>query len=88
MKWRETIMGRKKQLVVGDRVIKTGGDYVFQGYIVSVFRKVKGQIRYVVENDDGILHIFSPTQLVTLDDGVPETVEFNVSDDGRDTGAG
>jgi hypothetical protein len=49
---------------------------------------VKGQIRYVVENDDGILHIFSPTQLVTLDDGVPETVEFNVSDDGRDTGAG
>jgi hypothetical protein len=57
---------KKRQLVVGDRVIKAGGDYRFEGQVVSVFRKLGGQIRYVVENDDGILHIFSPAQLVTV----------------------
>jgi hypothetical protein len=44
---------------IGRRVIKTGGDYRFSGVVVAVFTKKSGVIRYVVENDEGILHIFS-----------------------------
>jgi hypothetical protein len=49
--------------VVGDRVEKGGGDYVFRGEVRAVFTKRSGQVRIVVENDDGILHIFNPGQL-------------------------
>jgi hypothetical protein len=48
---------------VGDQVIKTGGDYVFSGEVRAVFSKRSGQVRVVVENPDGILHIFNPRQL-------------------------
>lgn len=48
---------------IGDLVEKKNGDYVFIGVIVSVFSKVSGALRLVVENDAGILHIFSPTQM-------------------------
>ena len=44
---------------VGDRVEKVGGDYIFNGIIVSVFNKLSGQVRIVVEDDRGIIHIFS-----------------------------
>lgn len=47
----------------GDYVCKEAGDYIFYGIIVSVFRKRSGAPRYVVENEDGILHIFSSQQL-------------------------
>jgi hypothetical protein len=50
-------------LLVGDRVEKIGGDYTFRGVVVAVFCKRSGVVRVVVENDDGILHIFSPGQL-------------------------
>jgi hypothetical protein len=50
-------------LVVGDKVEKLGGDYRFPGVIVAVFNKLSGQIRYVVEDDRGILHIFSRKNL-------------------------
>lgn len=48
----------------GDKVIKTVGDYAFDGVVLAVFQKRSGKWRYVVENADGILHIFSGRQLV------------------------
>lgn len=53
-------------LNVGDRVVKTVGDYTFSGYVVSVFTKRSGIVRVVVENDEGILHIFSENQLKSV----------------------
>ena len=50
-------------LKVGDKVVKTAGDYRFEGIVVAVFTKLSGAIRVVVENGDGILHIFSESQL-------------------------
>lgn len=44
---------------VGDYVSKTGGDYRFSGKIVAAFHKASGLARYVVENGDGILHIYN-----------------------------
>jgi hypothetical protein len=46
-----------------DFVYKKGGDYTYEGYIVGVITKKSGQIRYVVENDKGMLFIFSKVQL-------------------------
>ena len=50
---------------VGDPVEKTSGDYKFTGIVVAVFHKLnnKEAVRVVVENSDGVLHIFSPKQL-------------------------
>lgn len=46
-----------------DRVYKVGGDYQFQGQVVAVFFKLGGQVRYVVEDDRGLLFIFSEVNL-------------------------
>ena len=48
---------------VGDKVEKTGGDYYFYGTVMAAFTKESGAERYVVENDEGILHIFSEKNL-------------------------
>lgn len=48
---------------VGDKVSKVGGDYRFDGTVVAVFSKVSGVIRLVVEDDRGILHIYSEKNL-------------------------
>jgi hypothetical protein len=48
---------------VGDVVSKTGGDYRFDGTVVSVFQKLSGVIRLVVEDDRGILHVYSEKNL-------------------------
>lgn len=48
---------------VGDRVVKDGGDYRFEGVVVADFKKRTGQRRLVVENDDGMLFIFNESQL-------------------------
>jgi hypothetical protein len=48
---------------IGDYVIKEAGDYRFEGRIVSAFEKLSGAERYVVENSDGMLFIFSEGQL-------------------------
>jgi len=48
---------------VGDRVEKIGGDYYFEGVVVSVFSKLSGEVRYVVENGHGVLHIYNGKQL-------------------------
>lgn len=53
----------KFRFQIGDQVKKVTGDYVFQGEIVAIFKKKSGSVRVVVENPDGILHIFNPTQL-------------------------
>ncbi len=47
----------------GDKVEKVGGDYTFVGIVVSVFNKLSGKVRVVVEDDRGILHIFSEANL-------------------------
>ncbi len=49
---------------VGDKVSKQGGDYRFDGVIVSKFKKLAGQERFVVEDDRGILHIYSAKNLM------------------------
>ena len=53
-----------ERVAVGDMVAKVGGDYAFAGVIVAAFVKRDGKTwRYVVENRDGLLHVFSPAQL-------------------------
>jgi hypothetical protein len=44
---------------VGDAVAKTGGDYTFAGIVVAAFYKQSGAVRYVVEDDRGLLFIFN-----------------------------
>lgn len=48
---------------IGETVKKDSGDYVFEGEIVSVFRKKSGVIRIVVEDDRGLLFIFNQNSL-------------------------
>ena len=50
-------------MAVGDHVAKISGDYRFVGVVVAAFGKLGGSRRYVVENSDGVLHIFSGKQL-------------------------
>ena len=50
-------------LTIGSLVSKVGGDYRFDGTVVSVFTKLSGQTRYVVEDDRGVLHIYSEKNL-------------------------
>lgn len=55
-----------RELQVGDIVEKTSGDYRFKGEIVAAFPKKGGQRRFVVEDDRGLLFIFSPKQLTRV----------------------
>jgi hypothetical protein len=56
---------------VGDRVLKTGEDSTFEGVVVCEFVKRNGKtIRYVVENDDGVLHISSEKHLKWIATGL------------------
>jgi len=48
---------------IGDKVSKVGGDYRFDGIVVAAFQKLSGVTRYVVEDDRGILHIYSDKNL-------------------------
>lgn len=56
---------REMELIykVGDWVEKTSGDYTFRGEVRMVGTKRSGVVRYVVENADGLMHIFSGKQL-------------------------
>ena len=47
----------------GDHAVKDSGDYHYSGVVVSVFRKLSGAVRLVVENADGVLFIFNEKQL-------------------------
>lgn len=44
---------------IGDKVSKVGGDYSFEGIVVAAFYKLSGAPRYVVEDDRGVLHVYS-----------------------------
>ncbi len=49
---------------VGDRVEKVGGDYTFVGHVVCVFTKRDPtKVRLVVEDDRGVLHVYSEKNL-------------------------
>lgn len=49
---------------IGAKVIKQGEDSRFDGVVVAWFyKRNKKTLRYVVENDDGVLHIASHKQL-------------------------
>lgn len=49
---------------VDDFVRKEGGDFSFEGHVVSVVRKKRsGEVRYVVEDERGLLFIFRGEQL-------------------------
>jgi hypothetical protein len=52
-----------EQFKLGDEVKKVGGDYTFEGVIRAVFTKKSGAIRMVVEDDRGVLHIYSDKNL-------------------------
>tara|TARA_R110002096_G_scaffold241738_2_gene433772 strand:- start:2656 stop:3108 length:453 start_codon:yes stop_codon:yes gene_type:complete len=52
---------------VNDKVSKVGGDYKFDGTIVSLFPKLSGVIRIVVEDDRGVLHVYSEKNLKLRD---------------------
>lgn len=53
----------KPKYEIGTHVIKSGGDYSFIGVVICAFYKLSGQVRYCVENAEGIVHIFSEKQL-------------------------
>lgn len=48
---------------VGNHVRKDSGDYTFEGRVVSRFTKRSGLIRYVVEDERGLLFIFNEYSL-------------------------
>ena len=62
---------------IGDKVYKPKG-YKFPGTVVSVFRTTSDEIRVVAElEDNGMLHIFSESQLELQEKvAIPETL-FN-----------
>lgn len=49
----------------GDRVEKVVGDYTFVG-VVAKFTKLSGAVRFVVEDDRGVLHVYSEKNLKLL----------------------
>lgn len=53
----------KYRFCIGDAVIKTSGDYTYQGVVVARFKKLSGLIRYVVEDNRGLLFIFNDNSL-------------------------
>lgn len=53
---------------IGVTVEKIGGDYNYRGEIRGIVHKKNGATRYVVENSDGLLFIFNPTQLRIIPD--------------------
>jgi len=62
----------------GDPVQKVGGDYTFEGIVVSVFPKLSGQERYVVEDDRGVLHVYSEKNLTDAPERVSKSLRFPV----------
>lgn len=61
-------MEHEEVYLVGDIVEKVGGDYTFQGTVVAAFKKLSGTKRYVVEDDRGVLHVYSSKVLKHLID--------------------
>ena len=53
-----TCVCEDKTIQVGDKVRRINSDYGFNGTVVSVFQKVRGLVRYFVEDDRGVLFIW------------------------------
>lgn len=49
--------------MIGHKVQKRGGDYEFDGEVVAVITKKSGAVRYVVEDDRGLLLIMNAKQV-------------------------
>lgn len=62
----EFISKMTNKLKVGDEVKKVGEDYTYEGIIAGIVHKRSGQIRYVVEDDRGMLFIFNEKSLELL----------------------
>lgn len=56
-----------ESFALGDKVEKIGGDYTFVGVVVAAFDKLSGVRRYVVEDDRGVLHVYSAKTLRHVD---------------------
>lgn len=69
---------------IGEMVSKVGGDYRFDGRVVSRFYKISGALRYVVEDDRGVLHVYSHKNLRKSErnDGVAQRIEHGDSTSG------
>ncbi len=52
---------------IGTKFEKVGGDYRFKGTVVAVFTKLNGTVRYVGENEDGLLFIFNHDAISPLE---------------------
>ena len=76
------------KFIVGQRVVKQGEDSRFEGEVVACFLKRNLKtIRYVVENDDGVLHIASERQLrLAMPTGLPTRLELSHSRECRLSG--
>lgn len=59
----EELSGTDYEFNLHDLVSKIGGDYSFDGKVVSRFKKLSGVNRYVVEDDRGVLHVYSSKNL-------------------------
>lgn len=57
------IAPKAEKMKLGDKVEKIGGDYTFAGVIVADFIKLSGARRFVVEDDRGVLHVYSEKNL-------------------------
>lgn len=55
-----------KSLKEGDQVSKQGGDYSFDGWVVGIITKRSGEVRYIVEDERGLLFIFNRKNLVFM----------------------
>lgn len=54
---------KRSEFRLGEHVSKVGGDYRFDGTVIGVFTKLSGVVRYAVEDDRGVLHIYSAKNL-------------------------
>lgn len=58
----------------GDPVSKVTGDYHFDGWVVGIITKRSKVLRYAVEDDRGVVHIFAARQLrIRVETMKPET---------------
>lgn len=54
----------KSKFAKGDKVSKVSEDSTFHGVVVVAFRKLSGKVRYIVEDDRGLLLIQSDNSVV------------------------
>ena len=56
----------KRGFLAGDEVVAVGRDYRFTGIVIGHVWKLNGKMRFVAENDDGIMDIFALHELVKV----------------------